>query len=58
MDRLLTADNHKAMSCFRTGIRQALDAHRIRQLAADLGGCDRQTEAQRPPASGSLTRVA
>ena len=41
-----------------TGIRQALDAYRIRQLAADLGGCDRQTEAQQPSASGSLTRVA
>ena len=41
-----------------TGIRQALDAHRIRQLAADLGDCDRQAEAQRPSATGSLTRVA
>ena len=41
-----------------TGIRQALDAYRIRQLAADLSDCDRQTEAQRPLASGSLTRVA
>ncbi len=41
-----------------TGIRQALDAHRIRQLAADLGVSGCQTEAQRPSASGSLTRVA
>ncbi len=41
-----------------TGIRQALDAHRIRQLAADLGDCDRQAEAQRPSATGSLHRVA
>ncbi len=41
-----------------TGIRQALDAHRISQRAADLGGCDRQAEAKRPSATGSLHRVA
>ncbi len=40
------------------GIRQALDAHRIGQLAADLGGCDRQAEAKRPTATGSLHHVA
>jgi hypothetical protein len=41
-----------------TGIRQALDAHRVRQLAADLGGCDQEAETQRPSATGSLIRVA
>ena len=41
-----------------TGIRQALDAHRIGQLAADLGGCDRQAEAQRPSATGCLHHAA
>ncbi len=40
------------------GIRQALDAHRMRQLVADLGDCDPQAEANRPLATGSLHHAA